>query len=104
MRYLGLLHPEPLQQAISDLYLHRTLRHSSGSVSGLGVHFVPFPGLSSSGNQVPGAHTVPGGPCILITSLVPEARFHQVLIPGEHRLRCAICLLSRSDLRLRPSC
>ena len=30
----------------------------------LGVHFVPFPGPSSSGNQVVGEHTVPGGSCI----------------------------------------
>ena len=33
--------------------------------------FWPFPGLSSSGNQVFGEHTVPGVPCILITSPVP---------------------------------
>ena len=37
---------------------------------GLGVHFVPFLGLSSSGDQVLGKCTVPGGPGILITSLV----------------------------------
>ena len=39
------------------------------------MHFVPFPDLSSSGNNVLGACTVPGGPCILITSPVPAAQF-----------------------------
>ena len=41
----------------------------------LGVRFVPFPGLSSSGEQVLGQHTLPGGPCILITSLVSGVPF-----------------------------
>ena len=45
------------------------------NLCGLGVRFVPFSGLSSSGNQVLGECTVPGGPCILITSLVPITRF-----------------------------
>ena len=45
------------------------------SLCGLGMHFVPFLGLSSSGNQVLSQCTVPGGPCILITSPVPAARF-----------------------------
>ena len=40
----------------------------------MGVHFVPFPGPSSSGNQVSGKCTVPGGPCILITSPFPATR------------------------------
>ena len=42
---------------------------------GLGVRFVPFPGLSSPGEQLLGDRTVPGGPCVLITSLVPATRF-----------------------------
>ena len=37
--------------------------------------FVPFPGLSSSDDQVLGELTVPGGPCILFTSLVPDTQF-----------------------------
>ena len=37
--------------------------------------FVPFPGLRSSGNQLLGEHTVPGGPCILITFPVPGTWF-----------------------------
>ena len=37
--------------------------------------FLPFPGPSSSGNKVLGEHSVPGGPCVLVTSLVLAARF-----------------------------
>ena len=39
------------------------------------MRFVPFPGPSSSGNEVLGKCTVPGGPCVLITSPVPTAWF-----------------------------
>ena len=35
------------------------------------MHFVPFPGLSTSGDQVLGKHTILGGQCILITFPVP---------------------------------
>ena len=45
------------------------------SLCGLGMCFLPFPGLSSSGNQVLGKCIVPGGSCILITSLVPTTWF-----------------------------
>ena len=45
--------------------------------------------------RVLGESTVPGGPCILITSVSPSA-------PQEHLLRCPVCLLWRADLRLRP--
>ena len=41
----------------------------------LGLHFVPFPGLISSGDQVLGEHIVPGGLCALITSPVAGAQF-----------------------------
>ena len=34
----------------------------------VGHAFLPFPGPSSSCDQVLGKHTVPGGPCVLITS------------------------------------
>ena len=47
--------------------------------------FVPFPGLSSSGDQVFGKWTVPGGPCILITSPVP-ASFPDVLCVSSGEL------------------
>ena len=39
--------------------------------------FLPFPGPSSSGDQVLGKCTVPGGPCILITSPVLATCFHR---------------------------
>ena len=41
----------------------------------VGCAFRPFPGLSSLGDQVLGECTVPGGLCILITSLVPATQF-----------------------------
>ena len=65
------------------------------------MHFVPFPGLSSSGDQVTGECTVPGGPCVLITSQSWLLGFPGVL--QEQCLRCAMCLLQRADLRLQPS-
>ena len=67
------------------------------SLCGLGVCFMPFPGLSSSGDQVLSECTVPGGPCVLITSPSWPLGFLAV-----HHLRCAVCLLWRDDLKLRP--
>ena len=61
------------------------------SLCGLDVHFVHFPDLSSPGYQVLGECTVPGGPCILITSPVLAARF-----PG-----CAMRTLSQA-CRMSP--
>ena len=56
----------------------------------MGMHFVPFPGLSSSGNQVLGECTVPGGLCILITSPVPAVQF-----PGcTARAPSQVCFVS----------
>ena len=90
---------------------------SAGAASKVGPAFVHFPGLSRSGSGSPilckGTDLVghvfcalprseqlrrpvfgkcfdSGGPCILITSLVPAAQF-----PG-----CAACLLWAVDLRL----
>ena len=54
---------------------------------------MPFPGPSSSGDQVFGKCTVPGRPCVLITSLVLATWFP----------RCAAFLFWEADLRLRPS-
>ena len=54
------------------------------------VHFVPFSVLSSSGDQMLGECTVPGGSWILIISLVLDTQ-----IP-----RCAVCLLWGDDFRL----
>ena len=60
--------------------LHALLRSKlSGTVQvhrpGWAVHFEPFSGLRSSGYQMLGEHTVPGGPCMLFTCPVSEARF-----------------------------
>ena len=63
--------------------------------------FVPFPGLSSSGDQVLGECTVPGGPCILITSLVPATQFPRCAARAPSQV-CRTFPL-RADLRLQPS-
>ena len=63
MHFSGLIHSGSGSQA---LHRAQTL---------LGMRFVPFPGLSSSGDQVLGQHTVPGEPCVLITSPVLAAWF-----------------------------
>ena len=55
--------------------LVQVLGYSARAQARLGVCFVPFPGPSSSIDQVLGKRTVPGGPCVLITSPVPAARF-----------------------------
>ena len=67
------------------------------SLCGLGMHFVPFPGLSSSGDQVLGECTVPGGPCVLITSPGPS-HLVESTVSGF-----AIYVLWRADLRLQHS-
>ena len=54
------------------------------------LDFVPFPGPSSSGTQVLGERTVPGGLCDLITSLVPAA-----WLPGcATRVPSQVCCVS----------
>ena len=81
----GLLHPEPLQQATADPYLHR--RHSDTLLAQslwVGHAFCAFPALSSSDDQVLGEHNVPGGPCVLITSPDLATQFPSVL--QEHHL------------------
>ena len=91
---------------------------------GLGLRFVPFPGLGSLGEQVLGKRTVLGGPCVSVTSPVPAAQLPGYTArtlsqvghvsqsppqslprsspgtPREHHLRCAACLLWRADGRL----
>ena len=57
-----------------------------------GLCFMPFPGPSSSGNRCL-ASTIPSGPRISCTFLVPTAWF----------LRCVMCLLWGADLRLKTS-
>ena len=53
----------------------QVLRYSSRAQTQLGVHFVPFPGLSSSDDQVLGERTIPGRLYILITSPALAAWF-----------------------------
>ena len=56
----------------------------------LGMYFVPFPGPGSSGDQVLGQCTVPGGLCILITSWFPAPAF-----PGcRARVLSQLCHMS----------
>ena len=62
------------------------------------VCFVPFPGPSSSGDQVLGECTVPCGPCVLCTFPVLAAWFLGML--QGHSPRYAICLLWGPNLRL----
>ena len=67
-----------------------------GTLQGLrpcwGVHFVPFPGLNSSGDWLLGECTVPGWPCILCTSPIPATWFPwcpKSTVPG------VLCVSSR---------
>ena len=70
---------------------------SPQSTDRLGLCFVPFPGPSSSGDQVFGEH----GRCDLSppSSLV----FGFLGVQPVHLLRCAMCLFCGADLWLRPS-
>ena len=61
------------------------------SLCGSGMCFVSFPGLSNSG-------------CSPICRSPPQSwPLGFPGVPREHCLRCAVCLLWRADLRLRPS-
>ena len=59
----------------------------------LDMRFVPFPGPSSSGDQVLGERTVPGGLCISIISLVPASRPNPVPRPTGCRQHSGHCML-----------
>ena len=60
--------------------------------------FVPFPGLRSSDDQVLGECTVPGGPCILLTSMVPDTQFPGCAVRAQSQV-CHVFPLG-IDLRL----
>ena len=105
MPYPGLLDPEPLslQQATAALYLQR--RNSDtvlAQACGLGMCFVPFLGQSSLGNQVLGKCTVPCT-CQVHLNHLPSPLLDFPGAPWEHHHRCAVCLLWRAYLCLRPS-
>jgi len=59
-----------------------------------GLHFVPFPGLSSSGDQVLGKH----GRCNLLPP--PSLPLGFLGVQLAHLLRCAVCLFWGADLWL----
>ena len=72
----------------------------------LGMRFVPFPGLSSSGDQVFGEHTIPSGHFPRWTVRLNHLPIRPLSFPSappEHRVRYAVCLLWGADLGLRPS-
>ena len=62
---------------------------------------MPFPGPSSSGDQVLGKHTLSRWAVHLITSPVLAVPFPGV--QWECHLRCAVCLLLGADLWLQSS-
>ena len=64
------------------------LRYSTKVQTHLGLHVVPFPGLSSSGNQVLGKHTLPRWAVCLITSPVPAARFPGCTVGAQSQVCC----------------
>ena len=64
----------------------------------VGLRFVPFLGLSSSGNQVLGNFTLPAGQCVL--SPPPSQLLSFLGAQWECHLRCAMCLLWGADLWL----
>ena len=91
-----------LRRALSCMHFPGLSHSDSGSwystkaQTRLGLRFVPFPGLSTSGDQMLGEHTLAGGQCVLSP---PQSQLHGFLsAQPEHRLRCAVCLLSRTDL------
>ena len=57
-------------------------------LSWLSMLFVSFPGLSSSGAQVFGEHTVSGGLCILISSPIWPLRFQGCTMRAPSQVCC----------------
>ena len=91
----ALFHVDPVFRALPS---SKPLRFS-GALQGhrprWAVHFVLFPGASSSGDWVLGECTVLVGLCVLLPQppVFPGA-------PREHSSWCALCLLWGADLRL----
>ena len=79
----------------------QVLGSSTRAQTRLGLRVVPFPGPRSSGDQVLGELTAPGGLCVLVTSQPQPLGFLGAL--QECCLRCALGLLWGADLWLRPS-
>ena len=72
---LSKAHPGFCALPRSQLLRFRFSGTPQGHRLGWALHIVPFPGLRSSGDQVLGECTAPGGLCILVTSLVPASWF-----------------------------
>ena len=87
------LHALPRSKPLGFRFSGTSQRHSW-----LGLHFVPFPGLSRLGDQVLGEHTLPGGQCILSPPWSQPLSFLGAVL--EPHLRCAVCLLWGGDLWL----
>ena len=86
------------KQALCFMHFPGLSRSGSGSrvllkgTDSVGRAFCALPGLTSSGDQVLGEHTVPGGPCVLITSLVLAARLPRYTVRAPSQV-CHMSLL-----------
>ena len=66
---------DPSGPAFHALLRSKLSGRVQGHRPGWAVHLGPFPSLRSSGYQMLGEHTVPGGSCILFICPVSEDRF-----------------------------
>ena len=81
---LGCMHFPGLSHSV------QVLRYSTKAQIRLGLRFVPFPGLSSSGEQVLDKHTLPRWVVHIITSLVPATQF----LGCNTRVSSQVCCVS----------
>ena len=93
-RALGCMHFPSLSHSGSG---SQVLRKGTDLV---GPAFCAFPGPSSSGDQVFSKRTLPAGRCVLSPPRSQPLGF--LSAPGEHCLRCALCLLWGADLWRQP--
>ena len=96
-----------LKQALGCMHFPGLSHSGSGSqvlhkgTESVEPGFVPFPGPSSSGDQVLGELTLPARRCILSPSLVPAPRFPGCTVGAPPQM-CRESPLG-ADLRLQPS-
>ena len=90
------LHVLPRSKPLKFRFLGTPQRHRR-----LSLRLVLFLGPSSSGDQVLGECTLPGGLCISITSPVSQTLGFLGALQ-KHCLICAVCLFWVADLWLRP--
>ena len=102
LRFQVALQGNCLKQALGCMYFPGLSHSGSGSqvlrkgTDLVGPAFCAFPGPSSSGDQVFGKRTLPTGRCVLSPPRSQPLGF--LSAPGEHCLRCALCLLWGADL------